>query len=218
MDGSHLTRKLAVAAHAGLAGSLLGAAALHVGWAKQVDAVRHTVSDYALSDGAGRVFTGTVACLAAGSTALLAGLVRSGLPLKAAETALLGTWCGGMALTAVFPTDPEGSAPSTRGLVHRYAAGGAVAALPAAGLLIARQLGELPGWEATARSLRRTSWASTAGGFGFLCAHLCATAPATPAARSIAGRLGLAERVTLGLEAGLLFVLAGAVRAKRGRK
>ncbi|GAB2474930.1 hypothetical protein GCM10027187_48920 [Streptosporangium sandarakinum] len=35
MDSSHLTRKLVVAAHAGLAGSLVGATALRIGWAKQ---------------------------------------------------------------------------------------------------------------------------------------------------------------------------------------
>ncbi|MFD7894554.1 DUF998 domain-containing protein [Streptomyces sp. NPDC059743] len=205
-------------AHVGLAGSLLGAAALHVGWAEQADAVAQTLSDYALVDGGGRIFTGTVICLAAGSAALLAGLVRSGLPVGGPAKALLGAWCGGLVLTVVFPTDPAGSTPSVRGLVHRYTAGGAVAALPLAGLLIARRLGVLPGWQPTARSLRRTSWASVAGGLAFLGAHLCATAPVTPMARSIAGGLGLAERVTFGLETVLLFVLAGAVRASRGRR
>jgi hypothetical protein len=215
MDGSQFTRKLVATAHVGLAGSLIGAAVLHVRWAEHADAIGQTLSDYALVEGGGRVFTGTVVCLAAGSTALLAGLVRSGLPVGGPATALLGTWCGGLLLTAVFPTDPVGSTPSVRGLVHRYTAGGAVAALPAAGLLIARRLGALPGWHGRARLLRRTSWASAVGGLAFLGTHLCAVSPVTPRARDIAGILGLAERVTLGLETGLLVVLAGAVRADR---
>ncbi|KAF4405391.1 MULTISPECIES: DUF998 domain-containing protein [Streptomyces] len=209
MEGLRITRNLAVA---GFAGSLAGAAALHIGWAHRVDTVRHTFSDYALSDGAGPVFTGTVACLTAGSTVLLAGIVRSGLPVGAPARALLGAWCGGLALTAVCRTDPPDGAPTVRGLVHRYAAGAALAALPAAGLLIAGRLDGLPGRRATARSLRRTSWAGTAAGLGFLCAHLCTTAPDTPARRSVSRCLGLAERVTLGLETGLLFLLAGVLR------
>ncbi|GII95367.1 hypothetical protein Ssi02_55980 [Sinosporangium siamense] len=216
MDSSHLTRKLVVAAHAGLAGSLVGATALHIGWAKQVDTVRHTVSDYALSENAAAVFAGTVASLSAGSAALLAGLVRSRLPIGAPATALLGVWCGGMALTGIFRTDPQGGVPTARGLTHRYAAGGAIATLPAVGLLIARRLQGMPGWERKARTLRRISWASAAGGLAFLATHLSATAARpTPAVRAIGGWLGLAERAALTLELSLLFQLAEAVHASR---
>jgi hypothetical protein len=215
MDSFPLTRRLVVAAHAGLAGALVGAAALHLGWAEQVDAVRHVFSDYALSGGADQIFAGTLACLSVGSAALIAGLVRSRLPIGAPAIALLGAWCAGLALAALFRTDPPG-ALSLGGLVHRYAAGGAVAALPAAGLLIARRLGRRPGWETTARALRRTSWASVAGCFAFMCAHLCVTAPApAPLAQEIGGLLGLAERVTLALEMSLLFMLARVVPAGR---
>lgn len=212
---SPLTRKLVVAAHAGLAGSLVGAAALHLGWAKQVDLVRQVFSDYALRDGAGQVFAGTVACLSMGSAALVAGLVRSRLPVGAPAIALLGAWCGGLAIAALFPTDPPGI-PSVEGMVHRYAAGGAVAALPLATLLIARRLGRRPEWETTARSLRRTSWASVAGCAAFMCAHLAATVPApAPWVQEIGSLLGLAERITLALEMSLLFMLAGLVLASR---
>jgi hypothetical protein len=216
MDSSHHTRKFLAAAHVGLAGSLIGATALHVGWAKHVDTMRHTVSDYALRKGADRVFAGTVASLSAGSAALLAGIVRSRLPVGASATALLGAWCGGMALTGIFRTDPLGSVPTPGGLTHRYAAGGAIATLPAVGLLISRRLGGVPGLEKKARSLRLTSWASAAGTLGFLATHLCATAAKpTPATRAIGRWLGLTERVTLALELGLLFRLAEAVRASR---
>ncbi|MEU6408341.1 DUF998 domain-containing protein [Microbispora sp. NPDC046933] len=214
MDSFSLTRKLVVAAHAGLAGALAGAIVLHVGWAKRVNTAGHAFSDYALSEDADWIFTGTVVCLSAGSAALMAGLVRSTLPVGGSAKALLGVWCGGLALTALFRTDPVGGVPSVGGLVHRYAAGGAIAALPVAGLLIARRLARLPGSEATARALRRISWASAAGGLAFLYAHLCAAIlDPTPAVRSIGGWMGLAERVALALELGLLLSLAGVVRA-----
>jgi hypothetical protein len=216
MDSSHLTRKLVLAAHTGLAGSLVGATALHLGWAKQVDTVRQAVSDYALSKDAAAVFAGTVASLAAGSAALLAGLVRSRLPVGAPATALLGVWCGGMALTGIFRTDPLGGSPTLTGMTHRYAAGGAIATLPAVGLLAARRLRRRPGWGRKARALRRTSWASAAGALAFFATHLCAMSGRnTPAVRAIGGCMGLAERATLALELYLLFLLAGTVRASR---
>lgn len=216
MEGSHLTKKLALAARAGLAGSLIGATALHIGWAKHVDTVRHTVSDYALRKGADRVFAGTVASLSAGSAALLAGLVRAKMPVGATATALLGAWCGGMVLTGVFRTDPLGGAPTPAGLTHRYAAGGAIATLPAVGLLAARRLRRLPGWERKARTLGQVSWASAAGCLGFMAAHLCATAAhPNPATQAMGRLLGITERVTLGLELALLFLLAEAVHESR---
>ncbi|MFE7977787.1 DUF998 domain-containing protein [Streptomyces shenzhenensis] len=215
MNGTHVTRALATASQAGTAASVVGATVLHVGWAQKFDAVRQTVSDYALDEDADRVFTATVACLSAGSTALLASVVRSRLPVGPTATALLGTWCAGLALCAAFRTDPSDSPPTREGLVHRYACAGAVAALPAAGLLAARRLGRLPALRNVARSLRLTSWASTAAGAAFLVTHLCAQAPSTPAARWIGSRHGLAERVTLALELGVLGTLAGAVRDGR---
>jgi len=216
MKRSPVTRHLAVAAHAGLAASVIGATALHVGWAKQVDTVRHTVSDYALRKGADRVFAGTVASLTAGSAALLAGLVRSRLPVGPSATALLGAWCGGLALSGIFPTDPLGAKPTARGLAHRYAAGTAMAALPAVGVLTARRLRGLPGWKARARRLRRTSLASAAACLGFFASHVCYTAPnAGPKVRAMGDLLGLAERVALGLELSLLYQLAGAVLASK---
>ncbi|MEV5411322.1 DUF998 domain-containing protein [Thermopolyspora sp. NPDC052614] len=207
------------AAHTGLAGSLIGVTALHIGWAKQVDTVRHAVSDYALSKGADRIFAGTVASLAAGSAALLAGLLKSKAPVGASATTLLGAWCGGMALTGIFRTDPLGGAPTPAGLTHRYAAGGAIATLPAVGLLSARRLRQLPGWERKAQAMRLTSWASAAGCLGFFTAHLCVTAARpTPATRAVGNLLGLTERVTLALELALLFQLTNAVQASRNER
>jgi hypothetical protein len=201
IDGRHVPRALAATTQAGVAASLVGATTLHVGWAKRVDAVRQTVSDYALDEDANKVFAATVACLSVASTSLLASVVRSRFPVGIAPTALLGTWCAGLALCAAFRTDPIDSPPTVDGVVHRCACACAcacavaVAALPAAGLLVARRIGRLPALKATARSLRLMSWASTAPGAVFLGTHLCAQAPAAPAARWIGGRHGLAERV-----------------------
>ncbi|MEV0219814.1 DUF998 domain-containing protein [Streptomyces sp. NPDC050704] len=68
-----------------------------------------------------------------GWVALLAGLLRSRLPVGAAAPAALSVGCAGLVLSAVFPTDPVDGVPSPGGPVHRYAAGASPAALPAAG-------------------------------------------------------------------------------------
>ncbi|WP_328767214.1 DUF998 domain-containing protein [Streptomyces sp. NBC_00286] len=106
MKPRHVSRALAAATQAGVAVSLVGATALHVGWAHKFDAVRQTVSDYALDDDAHQVFAATVACLSVGSMSLLASAVRSRFPVGGAPTVLLGTWCAGLALCAAFRTDP----------------------------------------------------------------------------------------------------------------
>ncbi|MFG2025674.1 DUF998 domain-containing protein [Streptomyces sp. NPDC048825] len=217
IDGRHVPRALAATTQAEVAASLVGAAALHVGWAKRVDAVRQTVSDYALDEDANKVFTATVACLSVASMSLLASVVRSRFPVGIAPTALLGTWCAGLALCAAFRTDPIDSPPTVDGVVHRCACAVAVAALPSAGLLVARRTGRLPALKSTARALRVMSWASTAAGAVFLGTHVCAQAPAIPAARSIGNRHGLAERVPLALELGVLCTLAGTVRVGQAR-
>ncbi|WP_328500739.1 DUF998 domain-containing protein [Streptomyces sp. NBC_00457] len=217
MNARHVSRALAATSQAGVAACLVGATALHVGWAHKFDAVRQTVSDYALDDDANQVFTATAACLSVGSMSLLASAVHSRFPVGGAPTVLLGTWCAGLALCAAFRTDPVDSPTTVGGLVHNWACAAAVTALPAGGLLIARRIGRLPALKARARSLRLMSWASTAAGASFLATYLCARAPANPAARWMAGRQGLAERVTLALELGVLCTLADAVRAGQAR-
>jgi hypothetical protein len=74
--------------------------------------VAQTLSDYALHEGATGLFTACVGSAAAGSAALLAGLVRSRLPIGTAAPAVLGVGCAGLAFSAVFPTDPAGAVPS----------------------------------------------------------------------------------------------------------
>ncbi|MCX5555098.1 DUF998 domain-containing protein [Streptomyces sp. NBC_00038] len=206
--------RLASAAHSALTGSVALAAMLHLGWSEQVDPVGQTLSDYALHEGAATLFTACAGFAAAGSAALLAALLRSRLPVGAVAPAALGVGCAGLSLCAVFRTDEAGSAESLSGLVHRHAAGASLAALPAAGLLLARRLrGHRPA-NAPARRIRQLSWASSGAALLFLGTHVSASrSPSNAAARV----LGLAERVTLGLEIALLFAVADALRVGRSR-
>jgi hypothetical protein len=218
IDGSDLTRWLVVTARAGLAGSLLGGAVLHIRWPQQPNAIAQTLSDYVLVDGGAPIFAATVLCLAVGSAAVLAGLASAGASTGSAAASLLATWCAALVLVAVFPTDPPGGAASVWGLVHRYTTGSALVALPAAGLLIARRLDTMPNWRAISRRLRRIARASAAASLTFLAAHLCAVYPAAGWTQPIAEVLGLAERVTVALDIGLLFVLAETARPGRTRR
>jgi hypothetical protein len=202
--------RLTATAHTALTGSVALAVLLHLGWAEQVDPVGQTLSDYALHEGAEWLFTACVGAAAAGSATVLTGLLRSRTPVGAVAPAALGVACAGLVLSAVFRTDPAGAAASLSGLVHRHAAGAALAALPAAGLLLSRTL---PG----ARRIRRLSRASSVAGLVFLGTHLCASRPLTPAAAKVAGLLGLAERATLGLEIALLSAMADALHGGRVR-
>ncbi|MEV6057609.1 DUF998 domain-containing protein [Streptomyces sp. NPDC052107] len=202
--GHLVSQRLATAAQTALACSVALGAVLHVGWSEQVDPVGQTLSDYALHEGAERLFAACVGAAATGSVALLGGLLRSRLPVGRVAPAALGVGGVGLVLSAVFRTDPAGSSPSVSGLVHRHAAGAALAALPTAGLLLSRRLPRT-------RRILLLSRASSAAALLFLGTHLCASRPDTPTAAKVAGLLGLAERVTLGLEVALLFAMADAL-------
>lgn len=208
-------RRFATAAHTALTGSVVLATLLHLRWAKHVDPVGQTLSDYALHEGATDLFTACMVSAAAGSASLLAGLVRSRLPVGPAALTSLGVGCAGLVLSAVFPTDPAGGVPSLSGLVHRQAAGAALAALPAAGLLLARRLHGHPETRERARRIRHLSRASAAASLLFLGTHLSALRPITPGKARAAGLLGLAERVTVSLDIALLSAMAGTLHAGR---
>ncbi|MFC9843523.1 DUF998 domain-containing protein [Streptomyces sp. NPDC060223] len=210
-------RQLASAAHTALTGSVALAALLHLGWSGQVDPVGQTLSDYALHEGAATLFTACAASAAAGSAALLAALLRSRLPVGTLAPAALAVGCAGLSLCAVFRTDPAGDAESLSGLVHRHAAGASLAALPAAGLLLARRLRVHRPTSARARRIRHLSWASSGAALLFLGTHVSASRPRTPGSVPAARLLGLAERVTLGLEIALMFAMADSLRAGRTR-
>ncbi|MFC6094119.1 DUF998 domain-containing protein [Saccharothrix lopnurensis] len=187
----------------GLIGSLLPVGYLHVVSVGKLSPVRHTVSDYIFVDG-GSVLLGAAALLlSAASVGLLVVLVRSGLPRRGPVSWLLGLWAAGLAVAAVFPTDPTGVPTSFSGAVHRYAGAVMFAALPLAGWLVSRTF--------TANTaVRRFSVAAGITSVAFMLSHVALVRPDGGAVL-----LGLFERVLFVLLYGLLFALA-AVAVRRG--
>ncbi|MFG3258786.1 DUF998 domain-containing protein [Streptomyces sp. NPDC048172] len=159
-----------------------------------------TVSDFAALDRGGPIET-TMALLGLASLALLAGARLRQVSVRGAPSALLAVWGLGLVLAAVVPTDPLTTHLSGPGHVHRYASVAAFAALPVAGLLLARRFDAAPvtGTDrTTARRLRALSCAALAGAALMACSA------------GLGGRelIGLIERLLLGCEVALLAVLA----------
>ncbi|GAA2097427.1 hypothetical protein GCM10009801_67740 [Streptomyces albiaxialis] len=156
-----------------------------------------TVSDFAALDRGGPIET-TMALLGLASLALPAGARLRRVPVRGLPTVLLAVWGLGLVLAAVVPTDPLATELSGAAQVHRYASVAAFAALPAAGLLLARRFGTGPAADrTTARRLRFLSYAALAGAVLMACS-------AGPGDRAL---IGLAERLLLGCEVALLAVL-----------
>ena len=106
---------------------------------------------------------------------------------------LIGVWSAGLTVSTIFPTDPTGAPTSMSGYIHRYAGAVMFAALPAAGLLIARKFPALLGIAIT------TSVSSAA----FMFSHV-----------SGFEARGLTERVLFATLYGLLFAIA-AIQLRR---
>ncbi|MFD3698868.1 DUF998 domain-containing protein [Streptomyces sp. NPDC058646] len=155
-----------------------------------------TVSDFAALDRGGPIET-TMFLLGAVSFVLL-WVARRRLPsVRGLPSVLLAFWALGLAVAAVVPTDPLTTDLSTPAYVHRYASVLAFAALPAAGLLLARRLSADPRAARTALGLRLLSWAALSGAVAM--AYV-----AGPGGREF---IGFAERLLLGCEVVLLGVL-----------
>ncbi|GAA1298120.1 DUF998 domain-containing protein [Saccharothrix xinjiangensis] len=187
----------------GLIGSLLPVVYLHVVSVGELSPVRHTVSDYIFVDDGAVLLAVTALSLSAASAGLLLALVRSGLPGRGAASWLLGLWSAGLAVAAVFPTDPVGEPTSFSGAVHRYAGAVMFAALPLAGWLVSRTF-------TTSTAVRRFSVAAGITSVAFMLSHVAVVRPGSGAVL-----LGLFERVLFALLYGLLFALAAAA-VRRG--
>lgn len=155
-----------------------------------------TVSDFAALDRGGPIET-TMALLGVMSLVLLTVARRRCVPVRGLPSALLTVWGLGLVVAAVVPTDPLTTQLSGSAYVHRYASIAAFAALPAAGLLLARRLGAEPHAGRTVRWLRVLSWVALAG------AALMAYS-AGPGGREL---IGLVERLLLGSEVTMLGIL-----------
>ena len=137
-----------------IAVGVVAVVALHVVTLDEIDPVRRTLSQYALGPSK-PVFDAGVLAVAAGSVAVLAGLVRSGLaPRRGATTMLLTAWSACLVLVVAFEKIDWSVGPTPTGYLHRYASLVAFFCLPAAALALGRR------WcgDARFRSVARTTW------------------------------------------------------------
>jgi Protein of unknown function (DUF998) len=125
--------------------------ALHL-LAPENDPVRRTLSQYALGPWK-PAFDAGVLAVAAGSIAVLAGLVRTGLARwRGAAAVLLAAWCACLVVVVVFEKIDWSVGPTPTGYLHRYASLVAFACLPAAALALGRA------WRGDARWSRFAAW------------------------------------------------------------
>jgi Protein of unknown function (DUF998) len=182
---------------AGLVLSLFPIVYLHVASVGELSPISHTISDYIfVANGTGLLAT-TALSLAAASVALLLALFARGLPRRGPVAWLIGLWAAGLAVAAVFPTDPTGTPTSFSGAVHRYAGAVMFVSLPLAGWLISRRF-------ISSTPVRRFSVAAGITSLAFMLSHVSLV-------HENAVLLGLFERVLFALLYGLLFTLALAV-------
>ncbi|MFI7006595.1 DUF998 domain-containing protein [Streptomyces sp. NPDC050145] len=201
--GHHLSRLLAPAVWAAVV--LAVSAAL---WAPSdtdpnLSPFSQTVSDFAALDRGGPIET-TMALLGLVSLLLLGVAWRRFSAVRGLPSVLLAVWGLGLLLAAVVETDPLTTQLSGSAYVHRYASVAAFAALPVAGLILARRLGTEPQASGTVRWLRVLSWAALAG------AAVMAYS-AGPGGREL---IGLVERLLLGCEVAMLGVFGRYVQAR----
>ncbi|MGC5029928.1 DUF998 domain-containing protein [Micromonospora sp. DT229] len=176
---------------------------------RDLDPMRLTVSDYAVSDSGGAIHLAMVT-LAVASALLVPALRRLAGPGGRLGTAqlLLAVWAGGLLIAGLVPTNPPGTEMGTAAHVHRYASVLAFLALPLVGWLLAAHL---PAGSRTGRWLRMLAVASL----------LLAAAQVWSAYPGDRALYGLIERALILTEVGLLVLLATALptpgRRRTGR-
>jgi hypothetical protein len=111
---------------------------LHVLAAAEVDPIRRTLSQYALGPWK-PAFDAGVLAIAAGSAAVLAGLVRAGLARwRGAAAVLLTAWSVCLVVVVAFEKIDWSVGPTPTGYLHRYASLVAFLCLPVAALALGR--------------------------------------------------------------------------------
>jgi hypothetical protein len=147
-------RSWALAGTALIAAGVAAVLALHVATFDEINPLRRTLSQYALGSWK-PVFDAGVLAVAAGSAAVLAGLVRAGLvALRGAAVALLAAWSVCLVVVVAFEKIDWSVGPTPTGYVHRYASLLAFFCLPAAALALGRA------WRGDARwgGFARATW------------------------------------------------------------
>jgi hypothetical protein len=191
-----------------LTGSLLVAAYLTVALRSQVDPVANVVSDYVFYHPGGALYVAAVVLLITGGAAVVAGLTSLGVHRSRLLDVLLGLWCAGLLLCAVFPTNRLAGDSSFSGDLHRLAGGTFLTSLPLAGWQLAKALRADP----RLRSLSvRVRWLATAGLVLAAAFGLCQLAPPP-----VADLQGLLERLALGAEVALLLTTATTIKRVTG--
>src|SRR4051812_20627497 len=128
-----------------------------------VDPVRRTISQYALSD-TGWVFDLAVLTLAAGVAVTALALIRARLlPVTSPGAIGLLVFSVSLAMVVAFPKHNWAVGPSATGDIHRVASVVAFLSLPAAALLTARAWLRAVSWRAHA------SWSSGLAVLSLLC-------------------------------------------------
>jgi Protein of unknown function (DUF998) len=136
--------------------------ALHVVTFEEINPVRRTLSQYALGPWK-PVFDAGVLAVAAGSAAVLAGLVRAGLvALRGTAALLLAAWSVCLVVVIAFEKIDWSVGPTPTGYVHRYASLLAFFCLPAAALALGRTWRGDVRWDGLARTTRWLGVASLA--------------------------------------------------------
>jgi hypothetical protein len=209
---SRLHGRLAVA---GMAVAVVLAVDLHLQLSTQVSPIWQTLSEYVyghLGTGtsAAPVFDAMCLALAFGSLALLVGIAkaRRATPVLV----LLGLWCAGLFVVAIFPVDPPGAVRSFSGQVHNYGAVLAFIALPAAGWLLTRRSSTQCPWEPRRTTIRRLAVASAISLVVVLGSFVWITST-SPAHPEVA--LGLFERTLFTIDLALLTTMVRPLLSER---
>jgi Protein of unknown function (DUF998) len=188
----------------GLAVVLLVVLHLDPRWGGRASPVTAMLSEYAYSPGRW-MWELALAATSAGSVAVGAALRRTGLLVGRGAAGWLAVWCVAILLVAVFRKDPQGGAVTVIGKLHLYATGIACAALPIAGLVLARRYRAHPRWRRVAAWARGLAVASIPFFLPFIVpftVNVVLGAPRIPTPAT-----GLIERVMAGLELALLALL-----------
>jgi len=148
----------------------------------------------------------SLAATSAGSIALAMALRHTGVLAGRGTVVWLTLWCVTIGLVAVFTKDPQGGAVTLTGKLHLYATGVSCAALPVAGLLLARRHRAHPHWHGFARWSRRLSLGSIPFFLPFIVPFTITVLLRVRHVPTLA--TGLIERAMAVLELALLTVLA----------
>ncbi|SNR46649.1 Protein of unknown function [Haloechinothrix alba] len=177
----------------------------------ELDPVAEAISYYAYVDGARVRFTVALLEMALAGAALTLALLKAGALRRTSALVLMNTWCAGVVLVALFPTDDDPRILSASGVIHQVAGASLFVTLPFAVLLTLREPSGGPQPRRVATTLRWAAITTLAFALAYLTARLPDIAPDWSLVSAI-GNLalgGLLQRLLFAGELVLLLVLAG---------